>query len=48
MEYGCQEQEVFVQALHIQDEAREWQMKNGHSHLMALIHGVEGNPYAVL
>ena len=38
---------VFVFALHLKQDAREWLVKNGYAHLMALINGVEGNKTAI-
>ena len=38
---------MFVYALHLKDDAREWLMKNGYAHLMAMINGVEGNKEAL-
>ena len=36
-----------VYAIHLKDDAREWLMKNGYAHLMAMINGVEGNKDAL-
>jgi hypothetical protein len=36
-----------VHAIMLQDEARDWLMKNGYAHLMAMINGVEGNKEAL-
>ena len=36
-----------IHALLLKDEAREWLMKNGYAHLMAMINGVEGNTDAI-
>jgi len=30
-------------AIHLEDDARQWLMKNGYPHLMAFIHASEGN-----
>ena len=38
---------LFVYALHLKDDAREWLMLNGYAHLMAMINGVEGNKEAI-
>ena len=38
---------VFVHALLLKDDARDWLMKNGYPHLMAMINGVEGNVEAI-
>jgi len=38
---------VFVHALLLKEDAREWLMKNGYAHLMAMINGVEGNVEAI-
>jgi len=34
---------IFVYALNLKDDAREWLMVNGYAHLMAMINAVEGN-----
>jgi ferritin-like protein len=31
----------------LKDDAREWLMKNGYAHLMAMINGAEGNKEAI-
>lgn len=36
-----------VFAIRLQDDARDWLMKNGYAHLMAMINGVEGNQEAL-
>jgi hypothetical protein len=36
-----------IHALLLKDEARDWLMKNGYAHLMAMINGVEGNQEAI-
>lgn len=36
-----------VYAIHLKDDARDWLMKNGYAHLMAMINGVEGNKEAL-
>ncbi|MEX1003600.1 MAG: hypothetical protein WDZ35_15890 [Crocinitomicaceae bacterium] len=36
-----------VYAIHLKDDARDWLMKNGFAHLMAMINGVEGNKEAL-
>jgi hypothetical protein len=36
-----------VHALLLKDDAREWLMKNGYAHLMAMINGAEGNKEAI-
>jgi len=36
-----------VHAIYLKDEARDWLMKNGFAHLMAMINGVEGNKEAL-
>lgn len=36
-----------VHALLLKDEARDWLMKNGYAHLMAMINGAEGNQEAI-
>ena len=36
-----------VHAIYLKDEARDWLMKNGYAHLMAMINGVEGNKEAL-
>ena len=36
-----------VHAIYLKDEAREWLMKHGYAHLMAMINGVEGNAEAL-
>ena len=36
-----------VYAINLKDEAREWLMKNGYAHLMAMINGVESNAEAL-
>lgn len=36
-----------VHALLLKDEAREWLMKNGYAHLMAMVNGAEGNADAI-
>ena len=38
---------ICVHALLLRDEAREWLMKNGYAHLMAMINGAEGNADAI-
>ncbi|MBK6526889.1 MAG: hypothetical protein IPG07_15850 [Crocinitomicaceae bacterium] len=38
---------IFVYALHLKPDAREWLLKNGYAHLMAMINGVEGNQVAL-
>lgn len=38
---------VFVYALYLKDDAREWLMNNGFPHLMALINGAEGDEKAL-
>ena len=38
---------LFVYALHLKDDAREWLLYNGYAHLMAMINGVEGNKDAI-
>ena len=38
---------LFVYALHLKDDAREWLLHNGYAHLMAMINGVEGNKEAI-
>jgi len=38
---------IFVHALYLKDDAREWLMKNGYAHLMAMINAVEGNVEAI-
>ena len=38
---------IFVYALNLKDDAREWLMENGYAHLMAMINGVEGNQNAI-
>ncbi|MFK8038697.1 MAG: hypothetical protein AB8B74_10440, partial [Crocinitomicaceae bacterium] len=38
---------LFVYALHLKDDAREWLLHNGYAHLMAMINGIEGNAYAI-
>lgn len=36
-----------VHALLLKDDARDWLMKNGYAHLMAMINGAEGNKEAI-
>lgn len=36
-----------VHAILLKDDARDWLMKNGYAHLMAMINGVEGNKEAL-
>lgn len=36
-----------VHALLLKDDARDWLMKNGYAHLMAMINGAEGNADAI-
>ena len=36
-----------VHAIYLKDDARDWLMKNGYAHLMAMINGVEGNKEAL-
>lgn len=36
-----------IHALLLRDEARDWLMKNGYAHLMAMINGAEGNTDAI-
>ncbi len=36
-----------VHALLLKDEARDWLMKNGFAHLMAMVNGAEGNINAI-
>lgn len=36
-----------VYAIHLKDDARDWLLKNGYAHLMAMINGVEGNAEAL-
>lgn len=36
-----------VHALLLKEDARQWLMKNGYAHLMAMINGVEGNAEAI-
>lgn len=38
---------ISIYALLLKDDAREWLMKNGYAHLMAMINGVEGNEDAI-
>lgn len=38
---------VFIHALYLKDDAREWLMDNGFPHLMAMIYGVEGDEKAI-
>lgn len=38
---------IFVYALHLKEDAREWLMKNGYAHLMATINAIEGNKIAL-
>jgi hypothetical protein len=38
---------MFVYALHLKEDARQWLMKNGYAHLMAMINGVERNKEAL-
>ncbi len=38
---------IFVYALHLKDDARDWLMLNGYGHLLAMINGVEGNIHAI-
>lgn len=38
---------IFVYALHLKEDARQWLMKNGYAHLMAMINAVEGNKTAL-
>ncbi len=38
---------VSVHALLLKDDARDWLMKNGYAHLMAMINGAEGNEDAI-
>lgn len=36
-----------VHAIYLKDDARDWLMKNGYAHLLAMINGVEGNQEAL-
>tara|TARA_B110000046_G_C12894677_1_gene355899 strand:+ start:96 stop:572 length:477 start_codon:yes stop_codon:yes gene_type:complete len=36
-----------IHALLLKDDARDWLMKNGYAHLMAMINGAEGNKDAI-
>lgn len=36
-----------VHALLLKDDARDWLMKNGYAHLMAMVNGAEGNKDAI-
>lgn len=36
-----------VYAINLKDDARDWLMKNGYAHLMAMINGVESNQEAL-
>ena len=36
-----------VYAINLKDDARDWLLKNGYAHLMAMINGVEGNVEAL-
>ncbi len=36
-----------VHALLLKDDARDWLMKNGYAHLMAMVNGAEGNADAI-
>lgn len=38
---------IAVYAINLKDDARDWLMKNGYAHLMAMINGVEGNKEAL-
>lgn len=38
---------MVIHALLLKDDAREWLMKNGYAHLMAMVNGAEGNADAV-
>ncbi|MCB9222605.1 MAG: hypothetical protein R2780_13285 [Crocinitomicaceae bacterium] len=38
---------IAVHAIMLKDDARDWLMKNGYAHLMAMINGVEGNKEAL-
>ena len=38
---------IFVHALLLKQDAREWLMENGYAHLMAMINGVEGSKEAL-
>jgi hypothetical protein len=38
---------LFIHALYLQDEARDWLMNNGYQHLMATIRGSEGDGKAI-
>lgn len=38
---------VFVYALHLKEDARQWLIKNGYAHLMAMINAVERNKTAL-
>ncbi|NOQ70470.1 MAG: hypothetical protein GQ574_00625 [Crocinitomix sp.] len=38
---------LVIHALLLKDDAREWLMKNGYAHLMAMVNGAEGNADAV-
>jgi len=39
---------LFVYALHLKDDARNWLLENGYAHLMAMINGIEGNKNAIV
>lgn len=38
---------VFIYALHLKEDARQWLINNGYAHLMAMINAVEGNKVAL-
>jgi len=38
---------IFIYALHLKEDARQWLLKNGYAHLMAMINAVEGNKVAL-
>ena len=38
---------ICIHALLLKDDARDWLMKNGYAHLMAMINGAEGNADAI-
>jgi hypothetical protein len=38
---------IFVYALHLKEDARQWLLKNGYAHLMAMINAVERNKVAL-
>ena len=38
---------ISIHALLLKDDARDWLMKNGYAHLMAMINGAEGNKEAI-